>query len=113
MKRSGYRRLALRIGVAAVAVFLCVGRAAAQDRDLAPTFGDVKLKAGFLPDPFVKELVAGGSIQTSLGGVKAQVAKAPDFKLYYEAGNYPLTIRAESSADTTLLINLPDGTWVA
>jgi hypothetical protein len=66
-----------------------------------------------LPDPFTKELVAGGPIATTLGGVRAKVAKPPDFRLVYEAGKYALTIRAESTADTTLLINLPDSTWVA
>ena len=36
----------------------------------------------------------------------------PDIDLNYSAGSYPLTISAESSTDTALLINLPDGTWV-
>jgi hypothetical protein len=88
-------------------------RAVTQDKDLEPTFGAVKLKAGFSPDPFVKKLEAGGEIQTKLGGVTAWVAKAPDFKLFYEAGKFPLSIHVESAADTTLLINLPDGSWVA
>jgi len=113
MKMSGYPRLALRFGVVAVVAFLCVDRAETQDRTKKPTFGEVKLKAGFLPDPFTKDLIAGGSIETKLGGVKAKVADAPDFKLYYTAGNFPLTIRVDSKADTTLLINLPDGTWAA
>jgi hypothetical protein len=113
MKMLCGSRLALRLGVVAVVACLCVDRAEAQDPKLKPTFGEVKLKAGFLPDPFTKDLVAGGPIETKLGGVRAKVAKAPDFKLYYEAANFALTIRAESNADTTLLINLPDGTWVA
>lgn len=81
--------------------------------DYKPTFGSVTLDAGFLPDPFTKDLVAGGAIQTQLGGVKAWVHKAPDFKLYYTAGKYALTIYAVSKSDTTLLVNLPDGTWIA
>jgi len=113
MKLTGYRCLALCLGVAAAAAFLPAERAEPQDRTLPPTFGEVKLVSGFLPDPFKKDLVAGGSIETKLGGVKAKVAKAPDFKLFYKAGKFPLTIRVESKADTTLLINLPDGTWVA
>lgn len=83
------------------------------DPNLNPTFGSTTLKAGFTPDPYVKMLTAGGPLKTSLGGVNAQVAKAPDFRLNYFAGNYPLTIRVESSADTTLLINLPNGQWIA
>ena len=49
----------------------------------------------------------------STDSVTAWVAKAPDFRLNYTAGKFALTIYAESKADTTLLINLPDGKWVA
>lgn len=80
---------------------------------LPATHGEVKLKFNFLPDPYLKYVQAGGSIKTTAGGVKAYVAKAPDFKLFYTAGTYPLTFRVESDADTTLLINLPTGGYVA
>jgi hypothetical protein len=115
MNLTGGSRLAVRLGVAAALVGLCAGRAPAQDPDvnLDPTFGTVKLKAGFEPDPYKKKLVAGGPLKTNLGGVNAYVAKAPDVKLHYEAGKYPLIIYAVSKVDTTLLINLPDGKWVA
>jgi hypothetical protein len=113
MKLSTASRLALRLGVVAVVVCLYVGRAEAQNINLRPTFGSVTLKSGFLPDPYVKQLVAGGPIRTNLGGVGAWVANAPDFKLYYTAGRFPLTIYAISRIDTTLLINQPDGTWIA
>jgi hypothetical protein len=83
------------------------------DPSLSPTYGSVTLSNGFSPDPFVKSLQAGGSIRTSLGGVNSYVARAPDFRLHYTAGSFPLTFSAESSSDTTLLINLPDGSWVA
>jgi hypothetical protein len=108
-------RPALRLGVIAVVgcLCLCAGRGDSQDPSLNATYGSVSLKAGFTPDPFTRKVVAGGPIQTKLGGVTAWVAKAPDFKLNYTAGSYALTIRAESAADTTLLVNLPDGTWVA
>jgi hypothetical protein len=104
----------LRLGGIAVLACLFVGRAEAQvNNNLPPTYGSVALKAGFTPDPFTKMVVAGGLNQTNLGGVKAWVANAPDFQFNYTAGNLPLTIHVESDADTTLLINLPDGTWVA
>jgi hypothetical protein len=104
-----------RYSIAALAiVLLAVGHVQAQpDPNLKPTFGAVTLKAGFLPDPYTKELVAGGPLRTDLGGVNAHVAKAPDFSLHYTAGNFALTITARSKGDTTLLINLPDGSWVA
>jgi hypothetical protein len=113
MKIRACSRAALRVSLLAGIAFLCTGRADTQDRSLKPTFGSVELRSGFLPDPYVKNVIAGGSIQTDLGGVKSNVANAPDFKLYYTAGSLPLTIYVESAADTTLLINLPDGTWVA
>jgi hypothetical protein len=36
---------------------------------------------------------------------------APDYDLYYAAGNTRLTIYVNSSYDTVLLINAPDGRW--
>jgi hypothetical protein len=113
MNRPAGGRLALRFGVVAVLLALCVGQGLTQDITLASTYGSATLKSGFLPDPFVKKLVAGGPIETRKGGVRAYVARAPDFQLNYQAGDLPLTIHVESEADTTLLINLPDGTWVA
>jgi serine protease Do len=84
------------------------------DISLPPTFGSVTLKTGFTPDPYVKKLTAGGPINTKLGGVNAFVAKAPDFKLHYTAGDtFPLIFHVRSEGDTTLLINLPNGTWIA
>lgn len=83
------------------------------DPKLDPTFGSVKLKAGFEPDPYVKDVVAGGSIKTDLAGVTAYIDKAPDFRLTYEAGEFVLTIRTEAKEDTTLHILTPDGKWIA
>jgi hypothetical protein len=106
-------RLALRFGAIAALVCLLAAPAQAQNIELKPTYGSVRLKAGFLPDPFRKAVIAGGKIKTNLGGVNAYIANAPDFKLYYEAGKYVLTIYVKSDADTTLLINTPDGKWIA
>ena len=113
MKLSAVSRVALHVGVVGLLVCLCVTRAEPQDPNLKPAFGKVDLKAGFPNDPYEVKVVAGGDIQTKLGGVTAWVAKAPDFRLNYTAGKFALTIYAESKADTTLLINLPDGKWVA
>jgi len=107
------RRLALACGVALMLAGCLVNWAEAQDVGLTPTYGSIQLKSGFDNDPRTIKLTAGGPIKTNRGGVQAHVAKAPDVKLYYEAGKLPLTIHVESDADTTLLINLPDGTWVA
>lgn len=102
------------LAVALSLLFLAVGHVHAQPNpNLKPTYGSAKLKAGFLPDPFTRDVQAGGFIRTNLGGVNAHVAQAPDFSLDYTAGKYPLTFTVKSVGDTTLLINLPDGRWIA
>jgi hypothetical protein len=84
------------------------------DISLKPRYGEVTLKAGFLPDPHNVAVYAGGSLKTSLGGVTAHVMNNPDFKLHYTAkAGVPLTIYVQSKGDTTLLVNLPNGQWVA
>jgi hypothetical protein len=110
-----YRRSTWLAAVVVISLLAC-SRAHAQgdpDPNLKPTFGAVTLKAGFLPDPFTKDLQAGGDLKTNLGGVNAFVARAPDFSLNYTAGKYALTFHVKSVGDTTLLINLPDGSWIA
>ena len=89
----------------------------AQDYNKEPTYGEVSLKAGFEPDPYSIEIVAGGDIDaaSTLGGDCAGwVADAPDFRLHYNAGEFPLLIAAlgsDSGMDVTLVISAPDGQW--
>jgi hypothetical protein len=91
-----------------------VTRADAQpDPDQEPALGSETLKAGFKPDPFKKEMAAGGTISTKLGGVSANVGKRPEFRLDYTGDGSPLTFAVESAGDTTLLIRQPDGKWIA
>lgn len=112
MKLFG-RRFAVGLGAVVLIACACVAPVASQDPSLKPLYGSVDLKAGFTPDPFTKEVTAGGPIRTDLGGVNAYVSNAPDFSLNYTAGTFALTFHVESKADTTLLINLPDGKWIA
>jgi len=95
-------------------------RADEPNPKLKPRHGSVELKHGFRPDPYSKNVSAGGTIKTELGGVKAHVGNAPDVKFHYTAevrldGSLPTPLRifVEAKHDTTLLIKLPDGTWVA
>src|SRR5687768_3808826 len=120
MQRRYLRRIAVlnfrlnHLIVTLAVVLLMAGRARAQpDPNLNPTFGAIKLNAGFTPDPLTIDLQAGGQLRTNLGGVNAHVAKNPDYRLHYTSGKYPLTFTVKSAGDTTLLINLPDGTWIA
>jgi hypothetical protein len=81
-----------------------------------PTYGSVRLQAGFTPDPYRVNVVAGGetnatNLQLGQNCVGFVAAGQPDFRVGYEAGSYPLSFFVESTADTTLIINGPNGEW--
>lgn len=102
--------------MAAVAVLALAGAtaASAQNYSANPTYGSTQLNSGFTPDPLTINLQSGGSIDSaqSIGGAcTGFIANAPDYRVNYRAGNYPLIISVASSADTTLVINGPDGQW--
>jgi hypothetical protein len=99
----------LAIATAAIAAV----PAAAQDPSAASLNGEVTLSSGFNNDPRVVNVVAGGTIDaTRLGGqCRGVVAANPDYKVNYTAGSLPLIISVSSRADTTLVINGPDGRW--
>jgi len=88
--------------------------AQAQDYSATPSFGSVDLTAGFTPDPYVRNLTAGGSIraQDRFSSCRGYIANAPDFSVYYTAGSsLPLIFNVDSGSDTTLVINGPDARW--
>ena len=90
--------------------------AAAQNANLTANFGEVRLSAGFTPDPHRVSLTAGGSIDaytdTNLpAACVGDISDAPDYEVTYDAGSLPLVFRTRSSTDTTLIINGPDGRW--
>ena len=86
--------------------------AAAQRATARPTYGSVRLQAGFLPDPHTLSMTAGGSTRVSVSGCRyGYVTEAPDLILDYSGGS-TLYLYARSSADTTLLVQLPDGRWM-
>ena len=90
------------------------GVAAAQNYNQNPTYGAVQLNSGFQPDPFRVSLQSGGPIdasQTIGGSCRGFVANAPDYRVSYTSGSLPLIISVASGADTTLVVNGPDGRW--
>ena len=100
----------------AVTLFLTphASRIGAQDPNAKSNYGEKKLEAGFTPDPFEVKVEAGGNVEGNQGGFKQYVSKEPDFRLEYKAGeNVALIFRAKCTADTALLVNLPDGSWLA
>jgi Skp family chaperone for outer membrane proteins len=85
-----------------------------QDATLDPNYESIDLDAGFLPDPVLFELIAGGDVYA--GDVDfscyGYVSEAPDYRLNYAAGGSGLGIYTNAETDTTLLINTPDGEWI-
>ena len=102
--------------LAVIAVLGLSTTAVAQDISGTPTFGSVELSTGFTPDPHSVSMAAGGStaVSSDLGANCAgYITDAPDLDLTYNAGDtFPLNIYVVSEADTTLVVNLPDGTWI-
>lgn len=77
------------------------------------SYGQVRLRSGFTPDPHQTTLNAGGPVDASTRGESCtgNVASRASFSLRYRAGELPLIISAQSDADTTLLIRAPDGSF--
>lgn len=98
---------------AALAAVATSGVALAQDFSQNPTYGTLNLSAGFRPDPQTVNVQSGGNInaQNLSSACRGFIANAPDVRLNYQAGQFQLMISADSSADTTLVINGPDGSW--
>ena len=98
---------------AALTAVAFAGVATAQDVSLNPTYGTANLSAGFTPDPYVVNVQSGGNVDASSisSSCRGYIANAPDVRLNYRSGSYPLIISANSSADTTLVVNAPDGSW--
>ncbi len=98
-----------------VAALLVGGVAFAQDFTANPTYGAVTLAGGFRPDPHTVSVQAGGRLDVgaaNLGpGCTGFIAEPPAFRLFFTPGTLPLYIAAVSAADTTLIINDPNGRW--
>lgn len=108
--KSITRTIAAGIALAAVAA---TGAAVAQNYNLNPIYGTVSLTAGFMPDPQVVNLQSGGQVNASSisSSCRGYIANAPDVRLMYRAGSYPLIISVASAADTTLVVNAPNASW--
>lgn len=96
----------------------CIALAAAvpssaQNIGADPSYGTVNLSAGFTPDPYKVNVSAGGNTDASSIGTPCtgNIANAPDIRLVYTGGSLPLIISVNSEADTTLVVNAPDGLW--
>ncbi|MCC6734888.1 MAG: peptidase S1 [Bauldia sp.] len=103
--------LAAAVAVGAVAA---AGTAqACPNYSLRAAFGTINLPGGFLPDPYLRNVTAGGGYYLPNCGLNwgGWVAAAPDFQFTYGGGAASLTLAIISNADTVLLINDPNGQW--
>ena len=88
--------------------------ALSQDLNTEPLYGSSTLASGFIEDPLVVILDAGGPDSVALlnseclGYISNDQA---DYVLRYEAGNSELGFFVDSDIDTTLIINDPRGNW--
>jgi hypothetical protein len=89
--------------------------AAELDMSLPSNFGSTDLSAGFTPDPFSVELVSGGPIDATYVGddCRGYATEASDYDVTYTAVDEGLLrfYFVADTADTTLVINAPDGSW--
>jgi hypothetical protein len=87
--------------------------AAAQDFDADANFGEINLTSGFTPDPQVIAVRSGGELNAQSLSPSCQgfISNAPDVRLNFDAGSLPLIISVAADADTTLVVNGPDGSW--
>lgn len=91
----------------------------ALDYNLAPINGMATLNSGFLPDPTTIQITAGGAVDPSLdasaasAGCSGMTTAAPTYRVAYTNTTNAALLRiyAESSDDTTLIVNAPDGNW--
>lgn len=100
---------------AAIVMAIATPALACPDWQASPSFGQIDLNAGFMPDPYVRNITAGGGYDLAgcfgANGWGGSVASKPDFDLYWNGAAAQLTIAVNTNADAVLLINAPDGQW--
>jgi len=116
-------RLHKALAVVGAALVLCFTQAGAASAQACPhwnnatVFGSTTLNAGFLPDPYVRNVTAGGTVDLSrcINGAFGWVVTRPDFRLFYNGssptGRLTFALVARSNVDPILLVNAPDGSW--
>ena len=91
-----------------------VSSALAQNFELEPYFGEFDLESGFVDDPHIVSIAAGGSLDASdlSSDCVGFISDAPDVSINYDSSSLSLSFAAFSEEDITLVINDPLGRWV-
>ncbi len=101
--------------IAAIALLTTglVTTTSAQNTNTDPNFGTLNLSTGFQPDPTTVGVVSGGTINAAnvANGCVGFISNAPDVRVNFAGGSLPLILSVNSSEDTTLVVNAPDGQW--
>lgn len=113
-----------RFAVWALSAIGCIAMIAAPSAaqgDLAAPAApleEVWLQSGFLPDPYVLTVTAGGSQdardqpERAAAGCRGFVSERPNVALSYTPSfDLPLILSAGSRDDTTLVVRSPAGEW--
>ena len=87
------------------------------DYEAEPFFGSIKLERGFIPDPYMIYVDAGGDLDTSNLGLDCGFAtSAPTFAFSYSGGASETFLRiffaAVDNIDATLVIYTPNKEWL-
>ncbi len=103
--------------VAAAAVTLMAAPAYAQNLNTGATgsFGQVRLRAGFTPDPHSVTVSAGGEIDATRASEDCNggyITSRPQFSLRYTPDGRALYIGATSDVDSTIAVRTPNGEWL-
>jgi hypothetical protein len=104
----------MKLFMTAVCALALAGPVVAQDFNADPNYGDITLAPGFMPDPHLVSLRAGGDISASRvsSGCSGYITRSPDFRFYWDGdGSLDIKISVLSKADTTLVVNGPDAEW--
>jgi hypothetical protein len=85
----------------------------AQDASAQARHATLSLSANFTPDPQTIATSTGGDVDTSALAPECDglIGTAPDVVLTYTAATAPLALSVSSAADTSLVVNAPDGSW--
>jgi hypothetical protein len=89
------------------------------DYTLEPNYGEVELEPGFMPDPYGVDVASGGQVDVEALNIGPDcvgyATAAPDFRVLLEGDFSALRIyfaAADDGADTALIVNRPDGSWI-
>ncbi|MGD9739031.1 MAG: hypothetical protein AB7O56_09035 [Bauldia sp.] len=87
------------------------GGALAQGSGQVLTNTQASLNAGFVPDPYMTEVVIGGHVDGAVfgGNCRGWIGDQPHFYLTYGAGTGTLVFETDATMDTTLIVQDPRG----